>query len=107
MHDLNALHGERQKAESGLTADTEQSRRDFLKKAGKFAVYTPPAIMLMMQPSRNAIAYSGRGYKGHRGHSHHVDKLKDHVRHRPGHQQMQNRLRELVRAIKAVIITWT
>jgi hypothetical protein len=24
-----------------------ESRRDFLKTAGKFAVYTPPALMLM------------------------------------------------------------
>lgn len=27
------------------------NRRDFLKKAGKFAVYTPPAVMMLMQPS--------------------------------------------------------
>ncbi|GEM_PF-6310772 len=27
------------------------SRRDFLKKAGKFAVYTPPAVMMLMKPS--------------------------------------------------------
>ncbi len=26
---------------------TQESRRDFLKKAGKFAVYTPPALMIM------------------------------------------------------------
>ena len=28
---------------------SSESRRDFLKKAGKFAVYTPPALMIMGQ----------------------------------------------------------
>ena len=48
---------------------TEESRRDFLKKAGKMAIYTPPAIMLLMHPSRHALACSVRppkqgGYSG-------------------------------------------
>ena len=38
----------------GGPVDPEQavaeSRRDFLKKAGKFAVYTPPAVMMLMKP---------------------------------------------------------
>lgn len=34
-------------------------RREFLKKAGAFALYTPPTIMLLMQPSHDAIAASG------------------------------------------------
>ena len=32
-----------------------KSRRDFLKTAGKFAVYTPPALMLMNQASANGM----------------------------------------------------
>lgn len=45
----------------------EKSRRDFLKKAGKLALYTPPAIMLLMHPSRHALACSVRPlkYNGH------------------------------------------
>ena len=29
--------------------NTTESRREFLKTAGKFAVYTPPALMIMSQ----------------------------------------------------------
>lgn len=36
----------------------EESRRRFLEKAGKLAIYTPPALLLMMQPAREAIARS-------------------------------------------------
>jgi hypothetical protein len=38
-----------------------QARRDFLKKAGRFAVVTPPAITLLLGTSLNskAIAKSG------------------------------------------------
>ena len=36
-------------------------RREFLRKAGRFAVYTPPAMMLLMKPSRNAVAGSALG----------------------------------------------
>ena len=32
-----------------------ESRRDFLKTAGKFAVYTPPALMIMSQANANEI----------------------------------------------------
>ncbi len=39
----------------------ETSRRDFMKTAGKFALYTPPAIMLLMNPSRKAVASSFPG----------------------------------------------
>jgi hypothetical protein len=38
--------------------DTEETRREFLKAAGKLAVYTPPSVMLLMRPSVNAIAQS-------------------------------------------------
>ena len=30
-----------------------ESRREFLKTAGKFAVYTPPALMIMSQAKAN------------------------------------------------------
>jgi len=38
--------------------EAEQARRDFMKTAGKLAIYTPPALMLLMRPSREAIAAS-------------------------------------------------
>jgi hypothetical protein len=41
--------------------DAEESRRSFLKKAGKFAVYTPPAVMLLMKPS---FAHMSKSYVG-------------------------------------------
>jgi hypothetical protein len=41
----------------------QKSRREFLEKAGKLAVYTPPAIMLLSYPGKEAIA-SGGGGKG-------------------------------------------
>ena len=31
------------------------ARRKFLKDAGKFAVYTPPALMMLMKPSYASI----------------------------------------------------
>ena len=34
----------------------EESRREFLIKAGKMALYIPPAMMVLMHPSRNAFA---------------------------------------------------
>ena len=39
----------------------EKNRRAFLKKAGKYAVYTPPAMMMLMHPSANAVMKSGYG----------------------------------------------
>ena len=44
---------------------TIRARRDFLKKAGKFAAYTPPAMMLLMYPSRDAISKSLKGNNGY------------------------------------------
>ncbi|ADE14761.1 hypothetical protein Nhal_1627 [Nitrosococcus halophilus Nc 4] len=38
-----------------------EARRKFLKTAGKFALYTPPALMLLMHPSVHAISKSGGG----------------------------------------------
>jgi hypothetical protein len=48
----------------------DQARRDFLKKAGRFAIVTPPAITLLLGTSLNsrAIAHSaGSGGKGGKG----------------------------------------
>ena len=40
---------------------TSESRREFLKTAGKFAVYTPPALLLMNKPSHATFKKTG-GY---------------------------------------------
>lgn len=45
---------------------TARARRDFLKKAGKFAVYTPPTIMMLMHPGANATGGSFKGNNGFR-----------------------------------------
>ena len=41
---------------------TAESRRKFLKQAGKFALYTPPAVMVLMKPSfaGNKGSWAGR-----------------------------------------------
>ncbi|MDX8465226.1 hypothetical protein RFM26_05965 [Mesorhizobium sp. VK23B] len=46
-----------------------QARRDFLKKAGRFAAVTPPAITLLLGTSLNskAIAKSGGSLPGNSG----------------------------------------
>jgi|RhiMetdeSRZDD1v2_1073273.scaffolds.fasta_scaffold236056_2 hypothetical protein len=38
--------------------ETQQARREFMKTAGKLAVYTPPVLMLLMHPSTKAVAAS-------------------------------------------------
>ena len=38
-----------------------ESRRKFIKAAGKLSIYTPPAMMLLMNPSVEAFANSGNG----------------------------------------------
>jgi hypothetical protein len=43
--------------QAGLS-QAEQSRREFVKAAGKLAVYVPPTLMLLMKPTPNAIAES-------------------------------------------------
>lgn len=50
-----------------------QSRRDFLKTAGKFAVYTPPAVMMLMKPgyARMNKSMTGRPHHGQGGQGHH------------------------------------
>lgn len=51
--------------ETEIQASDEESRREFLVKAGKFAIYTPPAVMLLMHPSKDALARSGRPIRKH------------------------------------------
>lgn len=41
--------------------EAARSRREFLKKAGRFAVYTPPAVMLLMEPGKASMLRSGLG----------------------------------------------
>ena len=47
-----------------ISGDVAESRRKFLKTAGKFAAYTPPAMMLMMKPSYASFIKSGSGTNG-------------------------------------------
>ena len=41
-----------------LPEDARESRREFLRKAGKMAVYTPPAMMMLMKPTQASILKS-------------------------------------------------
>ncbi len=54
--------------------DTEQAgskaRRRFLKKAGKFALYTTPAVMMLMKPSFASNMQKG-SWMGRPQHSRH------------------------------------
>jgi hypothetical protein len=55
------------------TLDSAQkSRREFLEKAGKLAVYTPPVIMMLSYPGTEAIASGGspqpKPHKPHKPH---------------------------------------
>jgi hypothetical protein len=52
--------------ENTPSSDTTNDRREFLKKCGKFAIVTPPAITMLLSTSltSNAIAKSGRGNNG-------------------------------------------
>lgn len=47
----------------GKDNEKQESRRKFLKTAGKFAIYTPPALMVMSTADATKIARSG----GHNG----------------------------------------
>lgn len=46
-----------------IQSSDEETRREFLVNAGKFAIYTTPAIMMLMHPSKDALAQSGGGAK--------------------------------------------
>ena len=41
--------------------DKGESRRKFLKTAGKFAVYTPPVLMMMSNASAKQMYHSNNG----------------------------------------------
>jgi hypothetical protein len=57
-------------------SEAEKSRREFIKAAGKLAVYTPPALMLLMRPTPNAIANStGSGITAFEGREDHQSDL--------------------------------
>jgi hypothetical protein len=45
----------------------DQARRDFLKKAGRFAVVTPPAITLLLGTSLSSRAIAGSAGSGGKG----------------------------------------
>lgn len=59
------------------TDEESESRRSFLQKAGKLAIYTPPAVVALMQPGRHAVAASGgrieRVIRGNNGLGQRVD----------------------------------
>jgi hypothetical protein len=38
-----------------------ESRRKFIKTAGKLAAYTPPAMMLLAQPAAHAVSSCNNG----------------------------------------------
>ncbi len=44
-----------------IDQEASNSRRSFLKKAGKLAIYTPPAMMVLMKPS---YAKMNQSYEG-------------------------------------------
>lgn len=58
--------GQSERTQESLVSEA-QARRDFLKKAGRFAAVTPPAITLLLGTSLNskAIAKSGGSRPGH------------------------------------------
>jgi len=64
-----------------------QARRSFLKTAGKFAVYTPPAVMMLMKPgyARMNKSMTGRPHhhdkQGHHG-GHHKERHEGHHQRR-------------------------
>jgi len=45
----------------------DQARRDFLRKAGRFAAVTPPAITLLLGTSLNSQAIAASSGSGGRG----------------------------------------
>lgn len=43
-----------------MTDQNVNSRREFMKTAGKFAAYTPPLMLGLMYPGEHAIASGGK-----------------------------------------------
>ncbi len=53
---------EEQSSNEPAATGVQESRRKFLEQAGKLAVYTPPAMVLLMKPSiANTILSGGNG----------------------------------------------
>ena len=48
----------REDVETNTEQAVGQARRSFLKTAGRFAVYTPPAVMMLMKPGYARMNYS-------------------------------------------------
>lgn len=45
-----------------MSSQNDDSRREFLKRAGKLAAYTPPVMMLLMQPRAHAVSSCNNGF---------------------------------------------
>ena len=43
-------------------ADVEKDRREFLKKCGRFAAYTTPAVLLLLHSQRAGAVPVGSGH---------------------------------------------
>jgi len=48
------------------TETADDARREFLRKAGRLAAYTPPVMLALMYPGAHAVASGGPG-GGHGG----------------------------------------
>ena len=54
--------------EKSIDGENTESRRAFLKKAGLVALYTPPAMAVLMSPSQASMMKSPGGQYGNHGH---------------------------------------
>ena len=53
-----------EKQENNTINETGESRREFMKAAGRLAVYAPPTLLVLMKPTVEAIAASGKCNNG-------------------------------------------
>ncbi|MCH9693200.1 MAG: hypothetical protein K0U72_01715 [Gammaproteobacteria bacterium] len=67
-----------------------ESRRKFIKAAGKLAIYTPPAMMVLMNPSAEAFAKSAGGGDG----SQDVGRERDRERERRKRRKKRRRRKD-------------
>ncbi len=85
---------EKEKESAGVS---KESRRDFLAKAGAFAVYTPPTMLALMLPSAEAVASGGvnsnpKDKKGKKGEVRRkIQKIKYRKRRQMTRRQMKRR----------------
>lgn len=85
---------EKEKESAGVS---KESRRDFLAKAGAFAVYTPPTMLALMLPSAEAVASGGgstdrKHKKGEKGKIRRkIQKMKYRKRRQMTRRQMKRR----------------